>query len=89
MTPPRSIPPRVSDALVDTHACLNCAAPLTGPELESQARTRLQRQPDDPAALADLARALAWQQRWDEAQALYERLLAATSDDADHLLGLA
>ena len=23
-------------------------APLTGPELESQARTRLQRQPDDP-----------------------------------------
>ncbi len=64
-------------------------APLTGPELESQARTRLQRQPDDPAALADLARALAWQQRWDEAQALYERLLAATPDDADHLLGLA
>ena len=45
-------------------------APLTGPELESQARTRLQRQPDDPAALADLARALAWQQRWDAAQAL-------------------
>ena len=31
MTPPRSIPPRVSDALFDTHACLNCGALLTGP----------------------------------------------------------
>ncbi|MFD1712461.1 YaiO family outer membrane beta-barrel protein [Ottowia flava] len=61
----------------------------TATELEFQARARLARQADDPAALADLARALAWQERWDEAQALYERLLRATPDDADHLLGLA
>ena len=65
------------------------AATHAGAELESQARARLLQRPDDNAALADLARALSWQQRWGEAQALYEQLLKATPDDADHLLGLA
>ena len=64
------------------------AAP-SGEQLESDARQRLSVHPDDEAARFDLARALSWQQRWDEAQPIYDELLARAPDNTDYLLGMA
>lgn len=64
------------------------AAP-SAEQLEAEARQRLAIQSDDATARFDLARALGWQQRWDEAQPIYDELLARAPDNPDYLLGLA
>ena len=52
-------------------------------------RVELRRHPSDLDARFQLARALAWQQRYKEAMAQYSRLLRARPGNADFLLGMA
>lgn len=53
------------------------------------AEQRLQQAPQDLEARGWRARLLAWTRRWAAAEEEYRRVLAATPDDADILLGLA
>lgn len=57
--------------------------------LEQVMRQRLMLKPNDLDARFDLARSLAWQARYPEARAEYQRLLKVRPQNADYLLGLA
>jgi YaiO family outer membrane protein len=57
--------------------------------LEQRMRQQLAERPGDLDARFQLARALSWQNRYNEALAEYSRLLEARPENADFLLGLA
>lgn len=80
---------RVLAVLLGLAAALPTLAADDPVALELQMRQQLARQPADVEARFQLARALAWQRRFDAALTEYARLLQVQPRNADFLLGTA